>query len=295
MAMPIIPLWAVLSLAASLLVTFIPLVQERFKADGFALALWNKVFVAAMISPFLWRVGLPTDPLFYGFVTLTAAIFSLSDVVYFRAVPIIGSGLMTRLLPASVVITFLLWFAVDPQLIDKYTAVPWKMAAICAILLAFVFFASRVKKCHISWTGLRLIWPVIVAACIGPVLVKLALDHAAKEQATFAYLFFQSVLTIFFLSLYAAVKHPVPRRVLYSPHVIKVAALMGALMGSTMYLKTRAVALVDNPGFTSMIFFTDALWVILIYKLIGRKETGNIWAGLGIVACAAALVLVKSL
>jgi hypothetical protein len=40
---------------------------------------------------------------------------------------------------------------------------------------------------------------------------------------------------------------------------------------------------------------TDALWILLFYRAIGKKDDSKIWAGLGIVGCAAALALVKSL
>jgi uncharacterized membrane protein len=291
----LIPLWAALALTAALMVTAVPLVQEKFKADGFALALWNKIFVAVLVLPFLFSVGIPTNPKFYAFVCITGLIYSVSDVIYFRAVPVIGSGMMTRLLPSSVMITFVLWFAVDPPLMMSYLATPWKSGGIAAVMIAFVFFATRVKKCTVSWQGVQLIWPVITAACIGPVFSKIALTHAEAVQAPYAYMFCQSVLTVIFLGGYYAIKKPVTRAVMLSANTLQPAMILGVISAITVFLKTKALQLVDNPGLVSMIFFTDALWVLLVYKLIGRKESGNVLAGLGIVACAVVLILIKSI
>lgn len=290
-----IPLWFMLALSAAMTTTAVPLIQEKFKADGFALAFWIKVFVSILTLPALLYVGLPKDPLFYGYLALTAVIYSVSDVVYFRSVPLVGSGVVTRLLPISVVVTFFLWFLVDPQLWRDYLAEPYKMAAIGVILLAFLAFASRLKQCTVSWQGLHLLWPVIMAACIGPVISKLSLGHAGHVQAPFAYVCIQSVMMVMCMGVYYQIKKPVPRVVMVSAAALRTAVILAVVSSIMIFLKMKAIQLVDNPGFVSLVVFTDSLWVLLVYKVIGKKETANIWAGLGIVACAVAVIAVKTI
>ena len=245
--------------------------------------------------PFMLHHGMPDDARFYLFTALTAVIYSISDVVYFRAVPVIGSGMMTRLLPSSVVITFFAWFAFDPALLDVYLAQKWKSAAILCILALFVYFGMQVKKCSVSWQGVRHIWPVIMAACIGPIFAKLALGHATREQGVYAIMFFQSLMMVTCLGGFYAMKKPALNTRLVSGNAIRTSVAIGTVVSAVMFFKMSAIQLVDNPGYVSMVFFTDALWVLLIYRLIGKREKANIWAGLGIVFCAAMLVLVKTL
>jgi uncharacterized membrane protein len=291
-----IPFWAVLALGAAFSMSAIPLVQEKFKADGFALALWNKLVTTIILTPFILSVGFPHDWQFYFYLLITAVLYSVSDVFYFRNVPIIGSGLMTRLIPSSVVITFFLWFAVDPSSITTYTT-PWfKGIAVLGIFTLFLYSAMHIKKCNVSWQAVRKIWPIILAACTGAVFSKLALNHADNlNQGPFAYIFLQSVMMAGLLFGYHTIKKPVPKSIMLSRNTITTAIVMGIVSSLPIFLKMKAIQLTDNPGLVSMIAITDSLWVLLIYRLTGRRENGNIWAGLGIVASAFLIVLVKSL
>lgn len=290
-----IPLWFVMALSAAMMTTAVPLVQEKFKADGFALALWNKVFITILTLPILLYVGLPSDPLFYVYLAITSVIYSVSDVIYFRAVPQVGSGVVTRLLPISVVVTFFAWFLVDPELWHSYMAEPRKAVMIGLVFLAFLYFSSRLKQCIVSWQGFRLLWFVIVAACVGPIIGKLALSHAGQVQAPFAYVCIQSLMMVVCLGIFYCWKKPISHQIMFSASSIRTGIILAVISGVMLILKMKAVQLVDNPAFVSLVVFTDALWVLLVYKLIGKKENANIWAGLGIVACAVAVIAVKSL
>jgi len=297
--MLMIPLWAVLAFAAALTATAIPLIQEKFRADGFALAFWNKAVDCALFLPFVIYFGVPQNATFYLATIVTAVLFSVSDVMYFRAIPVIGSGMMTRLLPSSVLFTFLLWFVIEPQQINTYLEHPLKGAAIMLVLALFVVLGFYLRRCKFSWQGIRVIWPIIIFASVGPVFSKIALDHAGDQishvQAPILYLFFQALLMLVCMGGYAAVKKPISKTVFLDKQNIRTAIIMGLSMAVILILKMKAMELADNPGLASMVFFTDALWVMLFYKLRGKREDANIWAGLGIVACAAAIVLIKSL
>ncbi len=289
-----LPLWSVYALTASLTITSLPLIQEKFKANAYALTFWVKVCTALLITPYIIQTGLPTAWQFYFFTALTCVLYAVSDIIYFKAVPVVGSGVVTRILPASVIVTFFIWFAVDPALIDTYTSEPWKMAAILGIMVLFVCCATFVKKCPVSWQGVKLIWFVLFAASVGPIITKLALIHTTQQQGAPSYIFVQGLITTTMLGIVYSFKKPVSKQEFFSRHSIQTSFIIGFLAVITTFFKISAIQLVDNPGFVSMILFTDALWVILIYKIIGRKEESNIWAGLGIVACAALIVLVKS-
>lgn len=290
-----LPLWFLMALLAAMVMTTVPLVQEKFKADGYALALWIKVFLTVLAIPVVMYVGLPSDPLFYVYVAITSVIYGISDVVYFRSVPQVGSGVVTRLLPISVVVTFFAWFIVDPKLWQDYVSQPQKLAALGVVFAAFLFCTWRLKKCEMSWQGLRLLWPVIVAACIGPIFSKMSLAHAGDVQAPFAYIAVQSPMMVACLALYYRVRKPITHDAMFAPSVLRLGMIMSVIFGVIIFLKMKAYQLVDNPGFVAMVMFTDVLFVLLVYRLIGRKENANIWAGLGIVACAVAVIAIKTL
>lgn len=292
-------LWAFYAFAAALAMTSIPLLQEKFKADGIALTFWIKVFVTLSALVPVLHYGLAVPPMFYVYTLVTTVIYIISDIVYFRSVPHIGAGMMTRLLPSSVLITFVLWMVIEPQRVDAYISKPWIGAGTCALIIAFVFCAMRVKRCPVSWQGVKRIWPVLASASLGPIITKMALNEAAanaahENVATFAYMFVQSGMTVALIGLYHLVRRPIPTAVMFERNAIRTGFIIGIAIAAMLFFKTKALQLTDNPAYVVMVFFTDALWVMLIYRLIGRKEQGDIRAGIGIVICAALLVLLKS-
>ena len=290
-----IPLWAILGLSAAFLSTAIPLIQERMRADGFAVAVWVKVAAVVLSFPFVVYYGLPDDPKFYGTLACTALLWCVSDVIYFRSVPLAGAGVISRLLPSAVIITFVLWFFVDVALIDKYLENPVPSVAIVAIICLATIFAMMIRKDPVSWRGVRLVWFVIFAACVGPVIEKLSLGYAPVRAAPFAFMFCQGLFMLGFWWIYFIIRKPLPFQTLISKRSISTGASIGAVATGVLYLKTAALIHVEQPAFLSVLLFTDALWILLIYRLTGRRDTSNIWAGLGIVGCAVALILVKTL
>jgi hypothetical protein len=289
-----IPLWAILGLSAALLSTAIPLVQERMRADGFAVAVWVKVAAVILSSPFVLYYGLPSDPKFYGTLACTALLWCVSDVIYFRSVPLAGAGVISRVLPSAVIITFVLWFFVDDALIDRYLANPAPSLAIVAIIGLSALFAMMIRKDPVSWRGVRLVWFVIFAACVGPIIEKVSLGYAPGRAAPFAFMFFQGLFMLGFWWIYFVIRRPISARELLSSRSVRTGASIGAVATAVLYLKTAAMVHVEQPAFLSVLLFTDALWILLIYRLTGRHDPSNIWAGLGIVGCAIALILVKT-
>lgn len=289
-----IPLWVVCGALAALFIAFMPVYSERAKADPYALAFWNKVFCAIWATPFALMVGLPSDPAFYAIITAMAALWCVSDIFYFRAVPHIGAGVMTRLLPGTVIVTFVLWFFFDPALLDKYLSQPLLFSGICAMIALAAISAAFLKRCRVSMAAVRRIWFVLFAACIGPIGTKLALAHVDPKQGALAVLSIQSAIMVVMWLVWAAIAKPVPRSVMLNNNALTGGLIVSFFCGIFILLKTYALQFADNPAYVSVLLFTDAFWVLLIYKLIGRKETANVVAGLGIVASALGLVLIKS-
>jgi hypothetical protein len=291
----LIPLWAANCLGASFATTAAPLLQEKFKSNGFALAFWSKIFLCIFILPFVLVEGLPKDPLFYAWIAATALLYSVSDVIYYSAIPHIGSGLMSRLLPSAVIMTFILWFIVNPSSLQNYLNRPWQAAGIAGTLMLFAFFATRIKKCHVSWQGVKRVWFVILAACIGPVLTKMALNHAPVASASYSFMLIQALMMIFCWTIFYTVKKPITKTILFSKHSLRSGIIISMLATVALFFKMQGYLLADNPAYASILFFCDTLWIPVIYKVIGRKDPSNLWAGLGIVGCAATLIILKSL
>ncbi len=294
MILNIIPLWAVYGLMAALVSTVIPLLQEKNKADPFSLAIIVKVVSAIVILPSVLHQGFPGNFNFYLAVSLTSLLWAISDVIYYRSVAKVGAGVVSRLLPVSVILSFLLWFIFDPSLLDRYLEKPIQAGLIAIIILCSSFFAMQLCKCPVSWRGFRLIWFVIFAACTGPLLEKITLGQAPAAQAPYAFVFIQACFMVSFWLIFLLLRQPLSFSKLKSSLSLKTGVVIGLCSALAVTLRFMGLQEAEHPAYLSVILFTDALWIVLFHRLIGQNDGSNIKAGIGIVFCAIALVIVKS-
>lgn len=287
-------LWVVLGLLAAMVNTGSPLVQEKFKGDPFAVSVWVKVGAVFLTIPFVIYYGLPTEPKFYLFAAMSGAIWAISDVIYFRAVADVGAGVVSRLVPSAVLFSFLIWFLINPDLFDKYLDSPWQGGGILLVICLATFFAMNLKSCPVSMRGFQLVWFVILAASIAPLIEKISLGDTPKPQMPFAFVFVQALIMIGFWGIYAAIRKPISRATFVLKSSWRTGLLISFFTTTALCLRFTALQYVEHPALLSVLLFTDALWIILYYRLTKREDNSKIWAGLGLVGCAASLVLIKS-
>jgi hypothetical protein len=287
-------LWIPLGLMATLISTALPLIQEKRKADGFAVAVWMKIVAAIATLPILIWVGFPSNPYFFLMAFLSACLWAISDVIYFKSAPIVGAGIITRLIPTSVLLTFVLWFFFEPSLLIQYLSKPLWAAVMAAAIIGASLSAFFLKKCTLSWQGFRMIWFVIFAACAGTILDKLTLNMSNRTSLPFVFIFTQACFMLALWGLWGIVKKPLSVQEFLSRNNRITGLSIGALATVTLILKMFALKLTDHPAFLSVLLFTDAVWVLLYYKITKRKEDSNVIAGLGIVVCALVLIVAKS-
>lgn len=288
------PLWAIFALicaASSALVLIIP---EKVKCDGFALAFWNKVAAFFFMIPLVVHMGLPSQWEFYALVAAQACLWVISDVIFFRALPVVGAGVISRLLPSTVIVTFVLWFLFDPALLEDYLDQPALSAIVAAALCGSVYFATRLKRDPVSWQAVRMIWFVLFAAVVGPLMYKAVTKYVSIEQGAFAFVLFESFVMVSIWSVFYAVKRPVPKEVLFSKESLRGGIMVGAAMCLVSLSKFAAMHSVDNPGLVPAVKYLDALIIMAYYRAIGRTEKADVVAGLGIVACATIIILARS-
>jgi hypothetical protein len=289
----IIPLWAVFGLLSATLSAGVMLGQERFKLDGFVMAFWIKVATVCLMLPMVVMNGVPDNPYFYMFLAAQACLWMICDVIFYNAIPKVGAGVVSRILPVSTILAFCLWFAVDHKLLSIYLETPWRSGGVFVMLCATSYFAMRMRKCSVSIEAVKLIWFVVAAAVIGPILAKLVTQNADFQQGVFAYVFFEALMMVSFWLVYYHVRKPVLKDPLFARSSAKKGLAVGVLGALTVVSSVAAIALVDNPGLISAIKLTDTIIILGVYRAIGRNDGSDVWAGLGIVACAAMVIAFK--
>lgn len=288
------PLWAVFGLTSASLSAIMMLVQERLKINGFAMAFWNKVACITFMIPAVLYFGLPDNWVFYALVAGQAMLWVVSDVIFFTAIPKVGAGVVSRILPVSIILTFCLWFLFDPGLLSVYLETPVRSALVFVTLCASVYFATRLKHCPVSWEAFRLIWFVVFASIVGPIGFKLVTQHTNIQQGPFSFVFCEAVVMVTCWMIWYGLRRPVSRDILFSRESAKAGFIIGSVSSLMVASNFAAVFYVDNPGLIPAIKFTDTMIIMAVYKMTGRKETADVVAGLGIVGCAAAIIFLKA-
>lgn len=288
-------IWLALALLASFAQAFIPLIQEKWKVETLPLVFLMRVMIAIALLPVvIFVTGMPSSPLFYAGLAVSAALFAVSDIVYFNQVKIYGAGMISRILPVSAVLSFIVWFAVDPALLEKYLSQSWPFSAIMGCVAVAAFCAVMLKKSPVSWAALKSVWVVIVAAVLAPILAKLIVGQARFHEGPYAYALFECLFVAGFYALYGGAQKTLTIEKLKNPIMIKVAFLIALAWLTQHVLKSYAYQFVDNPGFVVVILFLDAAWITALYFFLKKPDEKDVFWGLGLVASAIGLVALKS-
>lgn len=269
------------------------LLQEKLRVEGFALAFWCKVACVIALFPFVIIYGLPTDMAFYLWVAPTAIMYAIADVILFRHLPDLGAGVVSRLMPITVITGFFVWFLFDPASIRQYAENPVIAALIAASLGGAAYFSARLRKCVFTMKALRILWFMMVCNTFAPALTKEALGHATALQGGIGYTFAQALMMVVMWLGYLFIAKPMPPRDLMKRHSLRNGLLLGTIMAFGVTVYVLSVAFVDNPGYVSAIRLVSSVMIVAVHKAIGKKDDSDVASGFGIVGCTAALIVLK--
>lgn len=270
------------------------LLQEKIKLNGYAAAFWIKATCVLVTLPFVLAYDISSDPWFYIYLAMTAVIYAICDVVFFTAVSKSGAAVVARLVPAASVISFMIWFLVDPALLDKYTAKPAIFAMIFFTLCLFAFFSFRLKKCSVTMNALKTIWFVLFAAVTGPMITKMITHHADMKEAIYSYVFFQGLMMMTLWLAFLLIRRPVALSNFFAPAIAVRGLMIGCMSAGMVLLKFTSFYFVDNPAYIPAMIALDSVIILGVYKALGWKAEGDVRSGLAVVACVVALIILKA-
>lgn len=288
------PLWAFFGLCAAGFSALMLLLQERYKVDGFALSFWNKITCIAVMAPFVVYHGLPTNILFYVFLFASASLWAVSDVIFFRAIPEVGAGPVSRILPSSVIFGFIVWFLFRPETIQQYLDNPAIGLMICLVLVLWVYFATHMKRCAVSMQAVRKIWFVFFASIVGPAVGKMVTEQAAVGQGAYAYVFVEAIMMLGLWTIFLFAQKKVTPSVLWAPNARRYGPRIGIVSACMVLTNILSIYHIDNPSYPMALHFLDSAIILAVYKLSGRRSEENVWAGMSMVVCAALLVILRA-
>jgi hypothetical protein len=139
------------------------------------------------------------------------------------------------------------------------------------------------------------IWYVILCEGIAsPFIIKKATGYADAAQAAYAYVFVEGLVMIGLWLAYFAIRRPLPAAVMFSRAAWQSGAVIGVITSAMVGLRVMSLYYADNPAYATAVSFLDSAIILFVYALLKRKSDSNVSAGIGMVACAAALIFLQS-
>jgi hypothetical protein len=288
--------WVISSVVASIGLALMSLFNEYFRLNPIHLVFWLRIFVCAALIPVIAQLSPPLSLAFYIATLISVFCFSYFDFIFYSQAIKSGAGMITRFEGLVVGVTFFLWLIIEPSVVASYFENPVRGAGILASLAGSIYFALRMKGCSITVHALKEMGPALILSGIGVTCGKIAMDNSDFHSGVWYYAFIQSFLS---LLLYISVLHSPPlsryfkisgRRYSSERRILLGAIGLSIIWFMNVIFKYYAIAEVENPAYVTIIGLTSPFWVLLVYFLVGRSESANVKAGLGLVICAIMLV-----
>lgn len=286
--------WVGLALGSAFTAAIMPIMHEKIRAERLSMMFWLRAVMLLVALPVACVIGWPSEPGFYVTTFVTAFIWCYADLSSIRATEEFGAGVMTRLMPLNVLVTYFMWLALDRNTLAGALDVPLQSLGIFAALAGAVFFAMRLQKAPVAREHLRALGPVILMSGMGVVYAKIALGSGVAHEAVFSYMALQALFMMIIFGVLEAVWNPVPRAVFTGRVAMASGFLMGINTVAHMALKSYGYQMVANPAYISVVVLTTPLWVMLYYRLVKRQAVGDMKSGLLLLLCVAAMAALIS-
>jgi len=303
--------WAWFSLVSAIFSAGFYLVNQYWRMPGELLVFTMRIMIVVLMTPFVHTLSWPQNPLFYAAVLVTVMVGTSSDVRTFNASAKFGAGMVSRLMPVTVLVAFFLWFVLRPSLLFEYLARPWLTLGILVSLSACVYFAMRLNRCEVSRSAMVYMAPALAGYTITTVLNKYAMDFGAAAAdfsgVVLGYMYVQSLIALVLVGPYVLwVRRSKPAPLVQTvPTVpaapaVRLKPLLAASLAAAlvwlahMVFKNYAMAYSESPSYQAAINLTAPVMIAGVYRIVGHREETDVRAGMGIVAAALLLVVVTA-
>ncbi len=270
------------------------LINQYFKVPGSLLAFWSRLCTIALITPFMFMVEWPSEPMFYVAVIGTAFGACYGDIRAYNVMAHYGGGAVSRLLPLIMFMVFPLWFLFDLELLAKYIDQPLKSLGIIASLIACGYFTYNLKKCPVSEGALKMLLPALICYALNSLFGKYAMQFGDYEGAVLCYIFIQSIFVFSIISIKFvsdSLRGKETFKFIARREVAGVAVVISVLWIAAMVFQNTARITVPNPAYLFVIGQLSTVLISIFYLVIKHKEEGDVASGFGIVVCAIVLSL----
>ena len=283
-------IWPILSLGAAIFSCGQLLACQYFKLEGQYLVLSSRVFTLLAFIPILFFIPAPDSLHFYIPVLVTGILVGFADTNMMNLTVQFGGGVVSRILPLVIFITFVFWLVIRPSQIFEYSETPVKSVFILMSLAGCVFFASNMRHCDISFEALKKMLPTLACFALNMVLAKYAFEHSEFHSGVYYYILIQTATVVPIMCVLGTTTKKKflkiePAKFL-SRKILGPGLLVSLFWILSMICKNYANTLTPNPAYVIALAMTVPVWVLIAYRLTGHEDKADAKAGIGLMACA---------
>ncbi len=289
--------WIALALIFSFIRTGFTMLNEWAKLPGTVMLVWRGFWPFVFMTPVMWLIEMPDQPLFYLFVAINAVFAGITDAYNFESSARYGGGVTLRLQPISLVVVFLMWLLISTEQRSLVMSHPYHMAGILGCLALGAYALSHLRHCEISRSAFLFLIPVIVASPFVDIFNKLSMDTVGTWHAVVTYIWCQSGLMTVMGIAFLAMKQKAHLKAVsqVSQQHLAFGCAMGAILVCAGLSKNSSMMLTPNPAYVAAIAMVSPLWATLLYKVLGKKEEANVVMGLLFVFFVTLMLLIAGL
>ncbi len=292
--------WWSFALIQALFTGAMVVMAHKYGVAGVRLIHMRSVVLSLFLSPILFLAPLPSDPAFYIGAIGIGVLGSIADSLVFASSAIYGAGATSRLLPMSIVGSFVFWFLFEPSQMTLYMAKPLiGVGIVLALLLSMYAISSMRKGGGESGAGaFKMLLPAVMIYAVCDSLNKISIDTIELGWGNLYFIFFLCITMAFTTGVYMKLRKQRLYRVarLESALFWKVGLVMATLYLCAMLGRTTAMFFTINPAFASVIGLSVPIWV-LFYNIMIKSDDAyaNIGATFLFVLAASLLIVLSGL
>jgi hypothetical protein len=285
--------WVSLSLLSTTMIALYLVTAERYPQSAMSLLFWRGLGCGLLLIPIIFFIDAPTNIYFYLILIFNSIVALVGDLCVINAARKYGSGLTSRTLPLTVFLTFLFWLMVHPDTITYYITHPIIGGGISLSLIGCVYFSFKLRSCEVSMQAYKMVMPAIIIYSLCNITAKYALDMVDATEGAFYYTFVQGWIMAAIVYGYLQVKKDKERLgQLFNNTALRFGFVLSCAMVGMLLLRNYAYIAAPNVSYPNAIQLLAPLWLLLWYKLSGKREDNiDVKTGMAILACAIILIL----
>jgi hypothetical protein len=290
-------LWPLTAILFSIGISVYALLNQQIKASPTVLAFWRNIGVGVITLPLLFFINLPSQPIFYVAVVATGVLSLIFDITFFKNAARLGAGVVSRLIPLGVVLTFIIWGLVSPNWRQSFLSLGIiQQGAIILALVGCTLSVMIMKKSRYDVIALKRMMPIILSVAMIDVLTKVAMDSAALMAGIISYICLQGLTAGILLVLYQAVvkKTPISIDQVTKNGAWNYGVFLIIIVVFILVCKTASIAWASNPSYVSAIGLLSPFWVDIYNRFKKVPDRSNQLAGFVVVLSVAVLILVTA-